>query len=97
MEFVKHRHALGENRSAGHRQAILRKISGRDALGARDGAVVKGFASGQNLHDRGLAGAVGSDQPDARFWRDQPVGILKQKLVAIALAGAGELDHGVSI
>jgi len=29
--------------------------------------------------------------------RDQPVGVLEQELVAIALAGAGELDHGVSI
>jgi hypothetical protein len=28
------------------------------------------------------------------FGRDQPVGVLEQELVAIALAGAGELDHG---
>ena len=57
-------------------------------------AVVERLAPGQDFHDGGLAGAVCSDQTDAGFGRDQPVGVLEQELVAVALAGAGELDHG---
>jgi len=74
----------------------LGKVSGGDAFGTRDGAVVERLATGKDFHDGGLAGAVGSDQADVGFGRDQPVGVLEQELVAIALAGAGELDHGVS-
>ena len=94
IELGKHRHALGENSAAGEGEPVLRKVSGRDAFGARDGAVVEGLASGENFHDGGLAGAIRSDQTDARFWRDQPVGVLEQELVAVALASGGELDHG---
>ena len=94
MEFGKHRQALGKNSAAGQGEAVLRQVSNGDAFGARDGAVVERFAPGKNFHDGGLAGAVRSDQTDARFWRDQPVGVFEQKLVAVALAGAGELDHG---
>src|SRR5260370_41572527 len=97
MKFSKHRQALGKNGVAGHGEAVLRKVSGGDALGARDGAVVERLAPGKNLHDGGFAGAIGSDQADARFRRDQPVGVLEQELVTVALAGAGELDHGVSL
>src|ERR1700674_2323858 len=96
IEFGKDRQALGKNGATGHGEAVLRKVSGGDALGARDATVVERLASGKNFHDGGLAGAVRSDQTDAGFRRDEPVGVLKQKLVAIALAGAGELDHGVS-
>ncbi len=97
VEFGKHRHALGKNGTAGHREAVLRKVSRGNALGARDGAVVERLAAGKNLHDGGFASTVRSDQTDARFRRDQPVGVLEQKLVAVALPGAGKLDHGVSL
>ncbi len=97
MEFGKHRHALGKNRAARHGEAVLRQVSGRDAFGARDSAVVERLAPCKNFHDGRLAGAVRSDQTDAGFRRDQPVGVLEQELVAVALAGAGELDHGGSI
>src|SRR5437660_7063994 len=94
IELGKDRQAFSENGAAGHGKAVLRKVSGGDAFGARDGAVVERFAPGKDLHDGGLAGAVRSDETDARFWRNQPVGVLKQELVAVALAGGGELDHG---
>jgi len=42
----------------------LGKVSGGDAFGARDGAVVERLATGKDFHDGGLAGAVGSDQAD---------------------------------
>ena len=93
MKIVEHGHALGKDGAAGEGEAILRKVSGRDAFGAGDGAVVERLEPGQDFHHRGLAGAVRSDQTDARLRRNQPVGVLEQELVAIALAGAGELDH----
>ena len=94
MELGKDGHALGENGAAGHGEAVLRKVSGGDAFGARDRAVVERLAAGKNLHNGGFAGAVRSDQTNARLWRDQPVGIFEQELVAVALAGGGKLDHG---
>src|ERR1700686_576641 len=83
-----------KNGAAGHGEPVRGKVSAGDAFGARDGTVVERLAPGKDFHDGGLAGAVRSDQTDPGFWRDQPVGVLKQELVAVALAGAGELDHG---
>ncbi len=65
MKFGKHRHALGKNGTAGHGEAVLRKVSRGNALGARDGAVVERLAAGKNLHDGGFASTVGSNQADA--------------------------------
>ena len=87
------RHALSEDGAPGERQPILRQISGADALGPADGAVVEAFSSGQNLQQRGFAGAVRADQADAVAGRDHPVRAFEEELVAIAFAGAGELEH----
>ena len=95
VEIVENGDALVEHRATGHGEAVLREVSGGDAFGARDRAVVEGFQTGQDLHDRGFASAVGPDQTDARLGRDQPVGVLEQQFVAVALAGAGKLDHGL--
>ena len=43
MQIVEDRHALGEDGTAGEGETILRKISGGNAFGARDGAVVEGL------------------------------------------------------
>ena len=64
-QIVEHRHALGEDGAAGEREAILRQISGGRAFGDDEGAVVERVHAGENLHQRGLAGAVGADQADA--------------------------------
>ncbi len=94
MKLGKHGQTLGENGLAGEGEAVLRKVSDGNIFGARDGAVVERFAPGKDFHYRGLAGAVRSNQANAGFWRNQPVGVFEQELVAIALAGSGKLDHG---
>ena len=77
MKLVKHRQALGKDGAAGHGEAVLGKVSAGNTFGARDRAVVERFAAGQNFHHRRLAGAVRSDQTDARFRRDQPVSVFE--------------------
>src|SRR5258708_38321906 len=89
MEFGKNGDALGKNRAPGHRKTVLRKVSRGDAFRARYAAVVERLAPGKDLHDGGFAGPIRSDQADARFRRDQPVGVLEQELVAVALPGGG--------
>ena len=96
MQPRKHRHALRKNRLAAQRETILRQVTGGNTLGARDRAIVKGFQARQNFHDGRFTGAVGADQTNARLRRDQPVGVFEEKFVAIALARAGKLDHGIS-
>ena len=87
------RHALGEDGAAGERQPILRQVAALMPFGTADGAVVERFHAGQNLQQRGFAGAVGADDADAVVGRDQPVGSFEEEFVAVALAGAGELNH----
>jgi hypothetical protein len=43
---VKNREAFGENRAPTEAQAVLWKVSGADAFGAHDAAVVEGFETG---------------------------------------------------
>ena len=86
-KFGKHRHALGENGASGERQPILRQISGADALGPADRAIVEALGPSQNLQQRGFAGAVRAHQADPVARRNHPVGSFEQELVAIAFAG----------
>ena len=71
----------------GERQPVLRQVSGADALGAADGAIVEAFGAGQNLQQGGFTGAVRAHQPHAVARRDHPVRAFEEELVAIALAG----------
>src|SRR5208337_4330281 len=95
VKFGEHRHALGEHAAAGKREPILRKISGGRSLGDDQGAVVERVQAGENLHQRGFAGAVRADQADAVAGRDQPVGVFKKKFVAETFSGARKLNHGL--
>ena len=96
-QIVEHRHALGENAAAGEREAILRKISGGSAFGDGERAVVEGVHAGENLHERGLAGAVAADQADAVAGRDEPVRVFEEEFVAETFSGAGKLNHGLEL
>ena len=93
MKIGEHAHAFGENRAAGKRQAILRKIALRDAFLRGHRAVVERLHPAQNLQQRRLARAVSADQTRALFRRDEPVAILEEKFVAETFSGAGQLDH----
>ena len=92
-QIVEDRHALGENRAPGQREAVLGKVSGRGAFGDHERAVVEGVHAGENLHQRGLAGAVAADQADVIVVGNQPVDVFEEQFVAEAFSGAGKLDH----
>ncbi len=80
------RHALGENRAAGERQAFLRQIAEGDALLGGDAAGVEAFDSGQHLEQRRFAGAVGAHNAGALVGRHQPVDVFKEDFGAVALS-----------
>src|ERR1035441_7247323 len=93
LERSEHRHAFGEDTAAGEREAILRQIAGAGAASDAEAAVFERLNARQNLEQSGFAGAIGAHQASAIFRSDQPVQVLKQQLVAEALASAGKLDH----
>ena len=96
-QVVEHRHALGENAAAGEREAVLGKISGGGAFGDGERAVVEGVHAGEDLHERGFAGAVAADQADAVAGRDEPVRVFEKEFVAETFSGAGKLNHGAGV
>src|SRR6185312_12422102 len=64
-------------------------------FGGVDGAVIEGFDAAEDLEESGFAGAVGADDADTFFGRDQPVQVFKQDAGAEAFPGSGKLDHWV--
>src|ERR1700722_10582974 len=104
FEFLLHRpqvfedrHALGEYGSSRKREPVLWKIASGGALGHDERTVVEGVDPGQHFHQRGLAGAVRAHQSDAITWRDEPIGIFEEKLMAETFSGARELNHGLDL
>ena len=94
-QFGKNRRALGENRAPRQCKSILWKITRRDAFGHGNRAVVKRLQSSKDFHQRRFAGAVRAHQTEAVMGRDQPIHILKQQLVTVALSSTRQLDHGI--
>ena len=75
VEFVENRQALLEDRSPRELQSLLRQIADADAARLLECAVVQSLQPGQNLHQRGFAGAVGAHQRGLLLVSDQPVGL----------------------
>ena len=92
-QFVEDGQAFVEDGAAGERQAVLREVSDAHTAGALHLAVVEAVESGEDLHQRGLAGAVRADQSSLLVRGDQPVGVLEKEFRAKTLARIGELQH----
>jgi hypothetical protein len=71
----------------------VRQIADAHAAGLLEGAVVERFKPGEDLHERGFAGAVGADERGFFFGADEPVGLEKQDARAKALAGILQREH----
>src|SRR5260370_31279584 len=95
MQFLENSHAFGENGAARERETILRQVPSRRSLGDNERAIIERIQPGENLHQRGFAGAVRAHQADAVARRDQPVGIFKKKFVAETFSGPRKLNHGL--
>ena len=95
-QIGKDRQALGKHGAAGKRQAILRQVArGQPARGGQQ-ARIQRLDARQDLQHGAFAGAVGAHQADAIIGRNQPIHVLEQQLVPVALPRAGELQHGGS-
>ena len=64
-------------------------------LADADEAVIERFDPGEDLQQRGFAGAVRAHQADAVVGRDHPVSVFEEELVAETFPGGGQLNHGV--
>ncbi len=93
VQMVEDGEALGKDGLAAEGEAVLRQIADGHALDTGERAVVQGLQAGEDLEQRGFAGAVAADQAGALVRRDQPVGVFKQEFGAESLAGGGELKH----
>ena len=90
---VENRHAFGEDGTAGEVDAVLREVAGANAFGGVDAAVIEMLDSREDLEQGGFAGAIGANDADALFRRDEPVQVFKQDAGAEAFPGFGKLNH----
>ena len=77
-----------EHGAAGVGQPVLRQVADGQRRRFEDGAAVRLVEPGHHPQQRGLAGAVGSAQPDALAIRDLPRDVIEQDAVA---EGLGEV------
>ena len=68
-------HGFERRRRAG--RGFLRHIAHAGGLGHVDAAAVRLQRTGDDLHQRGLAGAVAADEADAAAWRQRRAGIVE--------------------
>ena len=92
-QVVEDGHAFVEDGAARKRKAFLRQIADAGALHCDDGAGIEAVDAGQDLEQRGFAGAVGAHDAGAFVGGDQPVQIFEECFRAEAFRGPGELDH----
>ena len=70
-------HAFGEDGAAGKRETFLREVADAGAFHGDHGAGVQAVHAGQDLQQRGFAGAVGAHDAGALVGRDQPVEVFE--------------------
>ena len=91
--FIENCQALFEDAAPSQLQTLLRQITDAHAAGLLHLAVVEGFQPGQHLHQRGFAGAVGSNKRGLLPCLDQPIGLQKQFPRSKPLAGILQGEH----
>src|SRR5580700_922392 len=85
--------SLVQHRSALHLFHVLAEITDMEALGNRDRAVVRLLLAHDHAEQRGLAGAVGANQPHL-FTRVQlKRSVDKDQLLAVLLTDVGKRYH----
>ena len=92
-QLVEDGEALVKDGTAGQLQAFLRQVANAHALGLLHHAIVQQLEAGQDLHERGFAGAIGADQCGFFACTDKPVGLKEENTRAEAFAGFLEREH----
>jgi len=92
----------GELSGQADRLAYLRGLGGDVITVDGGGPAVGPEQGGQNLHRRGLAGAVGAEQGQDGARADAQIDALEHRVVAVGLGESGDLDglfgsHGTSL
>ena len=82
-------HGAGDG-AAGH---LLRQVADRRRARAAHLPAVGLLQPGQDATERGLAGAVGTDETDALAVGDAPADVAEENLTPVPLGDAVELDH----
>src|SRR6202021_654929 len=83
----------GSGAAASHLADVLAEIADGDAAIGRDLALVGEFLARDHAKQRGLAGAVGADQPGLLALLKRGGGLDEQNLVADLLGNIVESDH----
>ena len=86
---------LVEHRPARHLLDVLAEVADRQPLRHRHVALVGGLLADDHPEQRGLAGAVGADEPDLFTGVELEAGVDEEDLAAVLLADARERDHDV--
>ena len=85
--------ASSRTRAAGHLLDVLPEVADRQLLRHRDVAVVGRLLADDHAEERGLAGAVRSDEPDFFAGIELERRVDEQDLSSVLLADAREGDH----
>ena len=89
MQPGENRQALVKDGTAAERETVLWEITGGNALGTRDRAIVQRFQPREDFQERRFPGAVRAHQAYAVAGRDQPIEIFEENFRAEALSGRG--------
>ena len=86
-------HHLGYRAAARHLADILAEIADGDAAIDRHLALVGQLLAGDHPEQRGLAGAIGADEPDLLALLERRGGLDEEDLMAVLLGDVVETDH----
>ena len=87
------RDGLVEHGAAGHLLDVLAEVADGELAGDRDLALVRRLLSDDQAEERGLARAVGTDEPDLLARVELEGRVDEKDLPAVLLAEMGERDH----
>ena len=84
---------LVDDRVIGDLLDLLRQEADAQVLAGADLAAVERHLPHDEAEQRGLAGAVGPDQPDAHARLDVQAGLVEERLAAEGFGDVGEVKH----
>ena len=95
VQLVENGEAFVKHGAARELQPFLRQIADADAARLVEGSVVQRLETGENLHQRGFAGAVGAHQRSFFVVADKPVGFKEKNSRSEAFTGIFKSKHEI--
>ncbi len=91
---IERRQRLAQHRASAHLGSVLRQVADAGALRTRDSARVERHHFGDHFEQRGLAGAVESDQADPSVVAHRPADAVEDLAAPVGLGKVVETKHG---